>query len=326
MQLADEPVLQRDGEVFRRHPANPILTPDAWPYPANAVFNPAAVQMPSGETVLLCRVEDYRGFSHLTVARSADGYTDWHIDSSPTLLPDPSRPEEEWGLEDARVVWVEEIGAFAVTCTAYSRNGPLVTLMLTEDFKTFERKGPIVPPDDKNAALFPVRFDGRWAMLHRPMTSRADHHGHVWISHSPDLKHWADPCSVLSTRSGPYWDNIRMGIASPPIETDEGWLLMYHGVRKTVSGDLYRVGACMLDRDNPCKVVKRSGQWLIGPSAPYERVGDVPNVVFPCGHVLDRDADELRIYYGAADTCIGVATASFSGLLDWLDAHDTMKR
>jgi predicted GH43/DUF377 family glycosyl hydrolase len=117
VQYEPELRLQREvGELFRRSEHNPILTAAQWPYPCNSVFNPAAVELETGETLLLVRVEDLRGFSHLTAARSADGVTGWRIDEAPTLLPDPlTRPEELWGLEDPRAVWVEELGTYVVT-------------------------------------------------------------------------------------------------------------------------------------------------------------------------------------------------------------------
>ncbi len=306
-----------------RYAHNPILEAHHWPYPCNVAFNPAAAQLPSGETVLLVRVEDRRGLSHLSVARSADGLTNWQIDPEPALAPGhPDYPEEQWGLEDPRAVWIEDEGVFAITYTAYSENGPLVSLAFTEDFRTFERHGALVPPDDKNAALFPRKINDRWALLHRPTSARpGGTHPHIWMSFSPDLHHWSQPHSIIGTRPGAWWDRQRIGIASPPMETDEGWLLLYHGVRATVSGDLYRVGLALLDLDDPTRVIRRAAPWVLSPQAPYERVGDVPNVVFPCGHTLDPDTGDLRLYYGAADTSVAVATTSTAALLDWLRDH-----
>ena len=315
----DRPTVQpRAQQLFTRYELNPILTADGWPYSCNSVFNPAAARLDSGETVLLVRVEDYRGFSHLTVARSADGFTDWQIDAEPTFVPSPAYDEERWGIEDARAVWLGEKGAWAVTYTAYSEDGPLVALALTEDFRTFERMGALMPPDDKNAALFPRKIDGRWMLLHRPTSSQRDMHPHIWASFSLDLQHWSQPHSVLRARPGAWWDHERIGIASPPIETDEGWLLLYHGVRAATGGDLYRVGLALLDLDDPTQVLLRGEPWIFGAREPYERHGDVPNTVFPCGHVLDRETGELRLYYGAADTCVAVATAPLDDLLDWI--------
>lgn len=152
--------------LFERHPHNPILTAADWPYPVNSVFNPGAVRLPDGRTLLLCRVEDRRGISHLTAARSPDGVGHWEIDPRPTFLPDPDRhPEERWGVEDPRLTFVSELDQYAVAYTAYSRGGPAVSLALTRDFRAFDRLGAVLPPEDKDTALFPRPFDGRWAMI-----------------------------------------------------------------------------------------------------------------------------------------------------------------
>lgn len=308
------------GELFTRYEGNPVLTSERWPYPCNSVFNPAVARLDGGETVLLVRVEDFRGMSHLTVARSEDGFTNWQVDPAPSFAPDPEHyEEEEWGIEDPRAVWVEEMQAFAVTYTAYSERGPLVSLALTKDFKTFERHGALVPPDDKNAAFFPRRIGDCWMLLHRPASATSGKSGlrpHIWVSTSEDLHHWSAPRSVMKVRHGAWWDRERIGIGPPPIETDEGWLLLYHGVRNTTAGDIYRVGLVLLDLDDPTRVVRRGAPWVFGPEAPYERTGDVPNAVFPCGFV--HHDGEIRLYYGAADTCVAVATARLQDLLDWI--------
>ena len=175
-------------EIFRRNKLNPILTPDSWPYPVNSVFNAGATLMPDGTTLLLCRVEDRRGLSHLCAARSSNGIDGWKIDPQPTLLPDRDNyPEELWGIEDPRITFVPELKKYVVVYTAYTRDGPGVALAFTEDFKNFERYGVIMPPEDKDAALLPHRIDGIWALIHRPVSAPR---AHMWISYSPDLKHW----------------------------------------------------------------------------------------------------------------------------------------
>ncbi|MGQ9560797.1 MAG: glycosidase [Candidatus Oleimicrobiaceae bacterium] len=303
------------SELFRRHPRNPILTASDWPYPANAVFNPGAVQY-DGATLLLVRVEDMRGFSHLTVARSADGVTDWQIDPQPTFAPDPAHhPEELWGVEDPRIVWLEELERFAVTYTAFSERGPLVSLAMTKDFRTFARRGPIMPPEDKDSSLFPRRFKGRWVLIHRPIPVTPGAGAHIWVSYSPDLTHWGDHTILLEARQGGWWDARKIGLNTPPIETPEGWLIIYHGVRTTAAGAIYRLGLALLDLDEPTRVIARSDTWVFGPRELYERVGDVADVVFPCGAILDPASRQLRLYYGAADTTVALATAQVDDLL-----------
>jgi len=307
-------------ELFRRHENNPILTAARWPYGVNSVFNAGATRLQTGETLLLARAEDMRGISHLSAARSKDGVTGWVIDQSPTMLPDPEHyPEEIWGIEDPRITYLPELEKYAVAYTCYSVGGPGVSLAFTRDFATFERKGMILHPDDKDAALFPRRFDGRWALIHRPFSPSS--YAHIWISFSPDLKHWGEYTVLMEARRGAWWDSRKIGLCSPPVATPQGWLLLYHGVRETAAGHLYRLGLALLDLEDPLRVLLRSDEWVFGPSTLYERVGDVADVVFSCGCTVGDDGDTLQLYYGAADTNLALATASISELLDWLKTH-----
>jgi len=300
-------------DLFSRHPDNPILSVKDWPYPANSVFN-AAAAIVGDKTVLLVRVEDFRGFSHLTVARSDDGVAGWVIDPAPTLMPDPEHhPEEIWGIEDPRLTWLPELETWAVTYTAFSHGGPLVSLATTKDFREFTRLGPVMPPEDKDAALFPVRFNGRWAMFHRPVAKTS---ADIWISFSPDLKHWGDHQEVIRARSGGWWDANKIGLSAPPLETPEGWLILYHGVRTTASGSIYRLGLALLDLEQPTVVIRRSEEWVFGPKARYEREGDVDDVVFPCGWTTK--GKKIFMYYGAADSCIALATANVDELIEFV--------
>jgi predicted GH43/DUF377 family glycosyl hydrolase len=309
----------RYDHLLTRHPANPVLCAVDWPYPAHTVFNAGATLLRDGTTLLLCRVEDRRGHSHLCAARSANGIDGWVIDKEPTLLPDPERyPEELWGIEDPRITFVEDLGRYAIAYTAFGKAGPGVALALTEDFRSFERCGLVMQPDDKDAALLPRRIGGRYALIHRPM----QHEGaHVWISYSPDLTHWGGHKLVLAARKGGWWDANKVGLSPPLIETPRGWLMIYHGVRHTPAGCLYRLGLALLDLEQPEHCLARGDSWIFGPEEPYERNGDVGNVTFPCGYTLGADGDSLRIYYGAADTSIALATASVAELLCWLDEH-----
>lgn len=302
--------------LFRRYPGNPILTAADWAYPANSVFNAGATRLPDGTTLLLCRVEDRRGHSHLCAARSRNGVDGWQIDPHPTLMPDPHNyPEELWGIEDPRITYVPELGQYAIAYTSYSRGGPGVSLALTGDFRSFERHGVIMPPEDKDAALLPRRIGQYWALIHRPVTALG---AHIWISYSPDLYHWGSHKLILEARRGGWWDANKIGLSAPPIETAEGWLVLYHGVRQTASGSLYRLGLALFDLQTPERCLRRSDTWIFGPEAPYERFGDVNNVVFPCGYTLEPDGDTINLYYGGADTYIALATGSVRSLLDWL--------
>ncbi len=303
-------------ELFTRHEHNPILTAADWLYPANSVFNPGATLLHDGTTLLLCRVEDRSGLSHLCAARSANGVDSWEIDSHPTLMPDPEHfPEELWGIEDPRITYVSEIKKYAVVYTAFSSSGPGVALALTEDFHTFERYGMIMAPEDKDAALFPHRIDGRWVLIHRPVSGPG---AHMWLSYSPDLRHWGSHKIMLEARRGGWWDANKIGLNPPPIETAKGWLVIYHGVRANAAGSIYRLGLALFDLHAPEICLRRSDEWIFSPEEPYERRGDVDNVVFPCGYTIAADGDTIHLYYGAADTSIALATGSIHAILEWL--------
>lgn len=305
--------------LFRRDPGNPILSAADWPYPAHAVFNAGAVRLKDGTTLLLCRVEDRRGLSHLCAARSVNGRDGWSIDPAPTLAPDPdSHPEELWGIEDPRITFVEELGQYAIAYTAFGKGGPGVALALTEDFRTFRRMGLVMQPDDKDAALLPRRIDGLFALIHRPTTESG---AHVWLSLSPDLSNWGHHKPMLQARKGGWWDANKVGLSPPLIETPRGWLMIYHGVRQTASGSLYRLGLALFDLEHPERCLARGDSWVFGPEASYERVGDVGNVAFPCGYTIDADGDGVHLYYGAADTSIALARGSIREMLSWLDEH-----
>jgi len=285
----------------------------------NTVFNAGAARV-DGETLLLMRVEDRRGISHLTIARSPNGEDGWRIDETPALTPEPEEfPEELWGIEDPRIVRIDELDRWAITYTAYSQAGPLVSLATTKDFKNFERRGPIMPPEDKDAAIFPVRFNGRWAMIHRPATSFSLLGAHMWLSFSPDLRHWGDHQILMRARVGGLWDANKIGLSPPPLRTDEGWLIMYHGVKMTAAGCIYRLGLALLDLDDPRRVIARGDDWIFSPRESYELFGDVNKVVFPCGWVAS--GDDLKIYYGGGDSCLALAEAKISELLEWLAAQ-----
>ena len=287
--------------------------------PRQLCFNPGATRLADGTTLLLCRVEDRRGLSHLTAARSHNGVDGWEIDPQPTLAPDPEHyPEEVWGIEDPRITFVPELKKYAVAYTSYSRSGPGVSLALTEDFRHFERYGAIMSPEDKDAALIPHRIGDNWALIHRPLGVEG---GHIWISYSPDLRHWGSDKLIFESRRGAWWDSGKIGLNCPPIETPEGWLAIYHGVRRTPTGDIYRIGLALLDLHAPERCLVRGDNWVFGPREDYERDGDAGPVVFPCGYTLGPDPDQINLYYGGSDDCVALATGSIQQCLDWLSVH-----
>jgi len=296
--------------VFNRSEANPIISPLDLPFPAAAVLNPGATEQ-NGEVVLLLRIEDHVGYSSIHVARSKDGVTGWKVEKEPFLRygEDPWH-YEQWGCEDARVTYLAEEKRWYITYTAYSPSGAAVALARSEDLVHAERLSLIFSPSNKDAVLFPQKFRGRWAVLHRPDAGGIQH---IWSAYSPDLVHWGEAHSVLPERGGAAWDGVKVGAGPPPILTDEGWLLIYHGVKAYGGQLVYRAGVALLDRDQPHKMIARSRNWVFQAEAPYELSGLVPNVVFPTGLLLR--GDELWMYYGAADMCVCLATAKLKDLM-----------
>lgn len=304
------------SELFTRSAHNPLLTAAAWPYPVNAVFNPAAATV-DGETVLLCRVEDRRGLSHLAVARSGDGETGWRVDRAPLVSAGDHGDASRWGVEDPRATYLPDLDSWVLAYTAYGPEGPGVALSVTSDFRHVEHLGVVLRPEDKNASLFSHPVDGHFLLLHRP-TSAGGGRSDVWVSRSEDLRSWRAPQLVMRARDGAWWDNLRIGMGPPPLRTPHGWLGIYHGVKELAGSHVYRAGVVLLDLAQPWRVLRRGEEWLLGPTAPYERAGDAPNVVFPTGLVHDEPRDRLRLYYGVADSHVGLATASYSGLLEYV--------
>ena len=298
-------------ELFVRNEQNPLITAENLPYQANAVFNAAAADL-GDEVLLLLRVESCSGRSHLIVARSRNGVTGWKVENRALLHSEQGTPYEANGVEDCRLTWVEELDSWVLTYTAFGTEGPGIALAKTRDFRTLERIGLVFPPDDKNGVLFPQRFDGYYAILHRPCRN-----GSVWLAYSSDMIHWGRHQIVLSVRGGPWWDGVRVGAGLPPIKTDEGWLLIYHGVKELAGDPIYRLGAGLLDLEEPNLLIGRARRWLLSPQKPYERFGDAPNVVFACGGFVR--AGELWVYYGAADSSICLAKAKVADILDMIE-------
>lgn len=295
-------------EIVERFVGNPIITNKDIPIPCNAVFN-AAATIYKNEYILLVRVEGVEGKSSLWIARSKNG-KNFKIDKKPALFrsnKEPFKTYEKRGLEDPRIIKVD--GTYYIIYTAYSHYSPRLAMAKTEDFKKFERIALISEPVNKNAVIFPKKFGGRYVRFDRPMAKGIA----TWISYSYDLIHWGDSTVVFETRPG-YWDTDKVGPGAPPIRTKKGWLLIYHGVKTTSAGPIYRLGVALFDLNNPAKIIGRSEEPILSPTEEYERIGDVPNVVFTCGAILEKDG-EVKIYYGACDTHICLATAQIDDLL-----------
>ena len=302
--------------LFKRYEKNPILTKDDWRYKVGSVFNPGAVKFNDG-ILLLVRVEDKQGYSHLTKAVSKDGKTNWQVDEKPILEANITEGEAKIGVEDPRIVWLEDRQEYVITYVSFFEKvrgtPPGISLLSTKDFVEFKHLGQQLIPPNKDASLFPKTIKGQYALINRPVVDGTED---IWVSFSKDLEYWGKNKVLLSTRSR-AWDCNKVGLGPPPIETSEGWLIIYHGSRATASGALYRIGLALLDLET-LEVIRRSRDWVFGPEEDYERTGDVDDVVFPCGAVIDEKTNELLIYYGAADTVVALATTNLNDVLDYL--------
>ena len=301
-----------EPELFERYEGNPILTPEKWPYPVARVFNPGAIQT-GIKTLLLIRVKTREGYSHLTSARSTDGKTNWDIEKTPTLQAESEWEEHSLGLEDARIVWLKEFKQFVISCVSFRnnfiRNPCAVSLIATPDFSTFTRISKPLMPLNKNASLFPRKIKGKFILMHRPSI---DGQTCIAVSSSSDLVHWGMVNPILSPRPG-SWCGYRVGLATQPIETSKGWLIIYHGSEDIASVISYKVGLALLDFET-LEVIRRSKEWVFAPAMDYE--GGHRGIVFPCGAVIE--GNELRMYYGADDYSVGLAIADIKEVLDYL--------
>jgi beta-1,4-mannooligosaccharide/beta-1,4-mannosyl-N-acetylglucosamine phosphorylase len=302
--------------VLWRSTRNPIVARDQIPR-ANSIFNSAVVPFRDGFAGVF-RVDDTSRVMNLHAGRSDDGI-DWQIDSDPIVFePSDERVAEARAAfehaYDPRVTWLED-RYYVTWCTGY--HGPTIGVAFTHDFRTFTQHDNAFLPFNRNGVLFPRRIGGSYAMLSRPSDGGHTPFGDIFYSESPDLVHWGRHRHVL----GPVpfsWQSTKVGPGPTPIETDEGWLLVYHGVLTSCNGFVYSMGAALLDLDEPWRVVARGGDYLLSPQALYEQVGDVPNVVFPCAALVDHAADRLTIYYGAADTVVCLAHGHVSQVLDFV--------
>ena len=210
---------------------------------------------------------------------------------------------------DPRITFIED--TYCIAYTAYGPFGPRVGIGCTKDFVDFERISLATEVDNKDAVLFPEKINDDYVMIDRP-GGMGGQMGAIWITYSKDLIHWGRAKAMMGPEPG--WGASKLGISTPPIKTDRGWFTLYHGVRETASGLLYRVGAMLLDLNDPSRIIGCTSHFVFGPEELYERTGDVPNVVFPCGVILESDGT-LKMYYGSADTCIGIAEAKLDDVL-----------
>jgi len=296
-----------------RSSRNPIIGRHQLPR-SNSIFNSAVVSF-EDRFAGVFRVDDTARVMNLHAGRSADGIG-WEIDPEPIAF----RPADERVRElqahfdhayDPRVTWLED-RYYVTWCIGY--HGPTIGIGYTYDFRTFHQLEHAFLPANRNGVLFPRRIGSAYAMLSRPSDLGHTPFGDIFYSESPDMVHWGRHRHVMGTI--PWtWQSTKVGAGPVPIETDAGWLLIYHGVLTSANGFVYSMGAALLDLDRPWQVIARGHDYLLSPQVDYEQVGDVPNVVFPCAALVDRASDRLTVYYGGADTVVGMAHGHLSEIL-----------
>lgn len=301
-----------------RYDANPIIGRYEQKR-SNSIFNSAVVPFEDGYIgVFRC---DSRSISmDLFAGRSKDGIH-WDIDDEPILFAgaDSEIAVNEYRY-DARITPME--GKYYITwCNGY--HGPTIRAAWTEDFKTFHQLENAFLPFNRNGVLFPRKIGGMYMMMSRPSDNGHTPFGDIYVSQSRDLEFWGRHRYMMGTIKGneSAWQSTKVGPGPSPIETDEGWLLIYHGVITTCNGFVYRMGVALLDLDEPWKVKYRSKDYLMAPWELYECVGDVPNVVFPCAALTDSATGRIAIYYGCADTVTGIAFTTVDELIRFVKEH-----
>ncbi len=284
--------------LLKRSMLNPILSPNplqAWE--ALNVFNAAAIYH-NGLFHLFYRAQGSDYISRIGYAVSQDGFH-WSRLDKPVFSP-----QTDWevrGVEDPRITLLED--RLYMTYTAWSPSGIRAALAVSDNLIAWERLGILLPDEDnKDVALFPARFAGRYCLVHRREPD-------IWLAYSSDLKSWQDHQQIMRPIPG-GWEHKKIGLAGTPTRLAEGWLMIYHAVD---ANNIYRLGAALLDGQDPGKVIARCPQPILEPAEMWEIKGDVPNVVFSCGHIIKDE--RLYVYYGGADRLMGVATCTMEAIL-----------
>lgn len=305
-------------EPVWRYGNNPIINRHAIPT-SNSIFNSAVVPFKDGFAgVFRC---DSRSVSMDIFSGFSEDGIHWEITPQPIVF----KGADEEILKrvyryDPRVCFIED-RYYITWCNGY--HGPTIGMGYTFDFKTFFQMENAFLPYNRNGVLFPRKIGGKYGMLSRPSDTGHTPFGDIFYSQSPDMEYWGRHRYVMGTVPGDAsaWQITKIGPGPTPIETEEGWLLIYHGVINTCNGYVYRMGCALLDLEEPWKVKMRSKYYVLGPEELYECVGDVPNVVFPCTALADKETDRICIYYGCADTVIGMAFTTLDRLMTHMEKY-----
>ncbi|MEM1445075.1 MAG: glycoside hydrolase family 130 protein [Planctomycetota bacterium] len=305
-----------EHDIIWRYSGNPIIRRDQLPT-SNSIFNSAVV--PFGNRLAgVFRCDDRARKQCLHVGFSDDGFN-WELRPDEIDFRRQSPDAHYHAGYDPRVVFIEDRYWVQWCNLDY---GPSIGLAWTQDFESFHQIDNAFLPFNRNGVLFPRKIDGHYAMLSRPSDNGHTPFGDIWLSRSPDLTFWGKHRWVMRPEGG--WQSTKVGAGPTPIETDDGWLLIYHGVNTSCNGMVYSFGAALLDHDEPWNVTARARDYLMCPRELYECVGDVPNVVFPCATLTDANRERLAIYYGAADTVTGLAFGFLPEILDWVKRTSTI--
>lgn len=316
MPWQDKPANCKD--VVWRYDQNPIIQRDAT-INSNSIFNSAVVPWEDGY-IGVFRCDSRSRSMDIFVGRSKNGY-DWDFELDPIVFEGDEEITTVEYRYDPRVVKIDD-KYFVTWCNGY--HGPTIGIGYTYDFKKFYQCENAFLPYNRNGVLFPRKINGNYAMVSRPSDTGHTPFGDVFYSESPDMTYWGKHRFVMGTIKGndSAWQSTKIGPGPVPIETDEGWLMFYHGVLNSCNGFVYSVGAVLLDIDKPWIVKYRTKPYLMSPQTMYECIGDVPNVVFPCATLNDAETGRITIYYGAADTVTGLAFTTVNDVIDYMKKNN----
>jgi len=297
--------------VVWRSERNPVIPRDLIPT-SNSIFNSAVVPF-KGEFAGVFRCDNTARRMQLHSGRSKDG-VNWELEPERIqfICDDEEIGNFVYGY-DPRVCWIED-RYYVTWCNGY--HGPTIGVAYTYDFKEYHQLENAFLPFNRNGVMFPRKINGKYAMLNRPSDNGHTPFGDIFYSESPDMCHWGCHRHVMGTAGG--WQSTKVGAGPIPIETTEGWLMIYHGVLTSCNGFVYSTGAALLDIDKPWKVIHRTRPYILSPQKLYECVGDVPNVVFPCAAVCDAPTGRIALYYGGADTVVCLAFAQVDELIGFI--------
>jgi beta-1,4-mannooligosaccharide/beta-1,4-mannosyl-N-acetylglucosamine phosphorylase len=299
-----------------RYSGNPIIKRNPVPGIAR-IFNSAVIPY-QGAFIGVFRAETTETLPHLRMGKSLDGIH-WDIDHEPIkFFDEQGKPWQPYYAYDPRLIEIEGV-FYIVWCTDF--HGPTIGLAKTTDFKNFTRlENPFIPYN-RNGVLFPRRIKNNYVILSRASDNGHTPFGDIFLSESPDLIYWGKHRHVMARGGRGWWQGLKIGGGPAPIETDEGWLLIYHGVANTCNGYVYSMGIALLDINEPSKVLYRASSYILTPETSYEETGFVPNVVFPCATIADPKTGRIAIYYGAADSYVALAFTTVDTLIQYAKDH-----